>query len=240
MKTLFNLALSLLSILLLNGCGSSNDEATATPSKVGSLSVFLTDAPGDYQAVYVTIDKVLVHKAGDDEVILESDETNTTSDNDDVNTTEDTVKSSWIVVAEPNKTYDLLTLQNDITEQLGDTNLSVGKYTQMRLVLGSIDDNGTSIAQGYETHPYANYLVLIGGDVSELDVPSNTLKLNHNFEITADNSMKMIIDFDANKSIKEAGNSGKWVLTPVISVKTQMTIPEDGNNTEDANPDSGS
>ena len=247
--SLYKLLMGTLTILLLlgfTGCSDSGsvgnkDTSSAQPS-TGTLSLLLTDAPGDYQAVYVTIEEVLVHKAEEDELFINNDENETddTTKSDDVNLTEDIVEteddSGWIVVAQPNKTYDLLTLQNNITEELGETDVTTGKYTQMRLVLGSEDDNGSTIAEGYETHPFANYLVLTGGDVAELDVPSNTLKLNHNFEITEDGLVTMIIDFDANKSVNEAGNSGKWILTPVISVKTktktQETEEEDGEQPE--------
>ena len=211
---------TLLVIISINGCGGSS--SSSTTSATGSVSVLLTDAPGDYEAVYVTIDEILVHKAGDDDLNVTDDDLNVTEA--DLNATDD--DPSWITVAEPHKTYDLLTLQNGITELLGESNISAGRYTQMRLVLGSEDDNGTTVADGYPSHPFANYIVFLdGGDVSELDVPSNVFKTNHNFEIIQGESYTMLIDFDANQSINQAGNSGRWILNPVIGIETTIDEP---------------
>lgn len=209
---------TLLVIVSINGCGGSS----STTSTTGSVSVLLTDAPGDYEAVYVTIDEILVHKAGVDDLNVTDDDLNVTIA--DLNVTDD--NSSWITVAEPHKTYDLLTLQNGITELLGERNISTGRYTQMRLVLGSEDDNGSTVADGYDSHPFANYIVfLAGGGVSELNIPSNVFKTNHNFEIMQGESYRMLIDFDANQSINQAGNSGQWILNPVIGISTTIDEP---------------
>lgn len=131
--------------------------------------------------------------------------------------------AGWLVVAEPNKTYNLLALQNGITEELGETNISVGKYTQMRLVLGNTEDNGTNILGN--PHPFANYVIFVdGSDTAELDTPSSTIKKNHNFEIIEAGLITMTIDFDANKSITEAGGSGNYILNPVIDVKSKVGV----------------
>ena len=195
------------------GCGEADTKSDAVTKK-GSISVLLTDAPGDYRAVYVSIEKILVHKSGES-----TQENNETSyENNETQT-----DAGWITVAQPNKTYDLLTLQNGITQEMGEHNISTGKYTQVRLVLSSQEDNGTNILG--DTHPYANYIVLVGDDVTKLKVPSNTIKYNHNFEILEDNATVMTIDFDANKSIIQRGN-GEWILKPVLDVKSKKVKGE--------------
>ena len=141
-----------------------------------------------------------------------------TSSTDDVNET--VANDTWIVVATPNRTYDLLTLQNGITTLLGETNIPSGTYTQMRLVLGTEPDDAR--------HPYANYIVFLdGGAPEELNVPSNVFRTNHNFAVNASQSYTMVIDFDANQSIHQAGNSGRWILNPVISIETTIDEPEE-------------
>jgi len=206
---------SLIAFLGFSGCGDSAS-TTSTPA-TGSVSVELTDAPGDYSAVYVTIDEIRVHRAGDDTLFEDNNGTN----------------SGWMVVASPHKTYDLLALQNGITAELGEANISTGKYTQMRLVLGNIEDNGTNILGN--PHPYSQYVVFNdGSDIAPLDTPSNVIKQNHNFDVLADSKLVLTIDFDANKSITDTG-SGKYILKPVlglVSVKDTngSDIPADDVN----------
>jgi len=166
------------------GCGGSSGAS-------GVLGVSLTDAPAAFDAVYVTIDRVAVHRADD------------TNDSNDSN-------ASWITVAEPHGTYDLLTLQNGTAEELGVATIPAAKYTQMRLYL-SAESNDTAL------YPYGNYVEINGTDY-ELTVPSMVIKENHNFVMAADGNVTMTIDFDANASVHPA--DGKWMLKPVLHVKT--------------------
>ena len=109
----------------------------------GTLDMALSDATIDgCQAVYVTIAEVQVHKAG----------------------------GSWVVVASPEKTYSLLDLVNGVTERLGLTDLSVGDYTQMRLIIGH-DHDGELNMLG-EVHLYANYIIDESNEYHELEIPS--------------------------------------------------------------------
>jgi hypothetical protein len=171
------------------GCGSSSSSTGS-----GTLDVTLTDAPATFDAVYVTIDRVTVHQ-GDD-----------FNDSNDSN-------GSWITVAEPHGTYDLLTLQNGTTEDLGVTTIPAAKYTQMRLYLSSESNDST-------LYPYGNYVV-IAGIPYELKVPSMTIKENHNFVMASDGNMTMTIDFDANASVHAAGS--QWILNPVLHVDTNKS-----------------
>lgn len=168
------------------GCGSGSSSGAT-----GTLDVALTDAPAAFDAVYVTVERVAVHRADDGN---DSNESN----------------ASWITVAEPHGTYDLLTLQNGTTEALGVATIPAADYTQMRLYLSS-ESNDTAL------YPYGNYVV-IDGVPYELTVPSMVIKETHNFVMAADGNMTMTIDFDANASIHSA--SDKWILNPVLHVDT--------------------
>ncbi len=202
-------SLSIVVFLGLSGCGSSSDSSS---SATGSLSVQLTDAPGDYSAVYVTIDEIRVHKSDEDDANVNMTEDDMYEVSDDLNNTD----PSWIVVARPYKTYNLLELQNGLTEELGDANISVGKYTQMRLVLGNQEDNGTNISGN--PHPFAHYVIFTNGsDTAALTIPSDVIKQNHNFTVLPDSNIILTIDFDANKSIVETGN-GQYILKPVLGL----------------------
>jgi hypothetical protein len=97
--------------------------------------------------------------------------------------------------------YDLLKLTNGEEAFLGEIELPEGSLSQVRLILGS------------------NNELIIGSTVHQLTVPSGSqsgLKLNVKADIKAGITYKLIIDFDAAKSIVAAGNSGKYNLKPVI------------------------
>lgn len=177
-------------LFTLGACGGGGS-STSSP-ETGSLRLALTDAPAcGYDHVYVTIERVRVHQSGSAEA------------ND----------SGWSdVVLSPPRRVDLLTLTNGVLDELGQTPLPVGRYTQMRLVLAA---NGN-------TSPYANAVWPTGaaGEVA-LTTPSaqqSGLKMNVNIDIAANRMADFVIDFDACKSIVLAGNSGRYLLKPVISV----------------------
>lgn len=212
---IIGLVLPLVMIAFIAGCGGSSSSTPTSASTTtstdtssqsnsvssptagqGTLSISLTDAPAaEFLAVYVTIAEVHVHRAG--------------SDDDE---------GEWIVAATPNATYNLLELQNGITTFLGEKNIPSGDYTQMRLILGNAPVGTTPDG---EPHPYTNYIILLEDELPyALTVPSNTLKQNHNFTLIEGSEMNMLIDFDAKKSIHPAGK--KWMLNPVITVKTEL------------------
>lgn len=181
-----------------------SDSNSATTIGQGKLSIHLTDAPAEYEAVYVTISEVHVHRAD----INDSNESNET----------DGDAEGWIVVATPNSTYDLLELQNGITTFMGEDLIPSGDYTQLRLILGATPDTALNILGN--PHPEAQYIILDDDQAYALKVPSNTVKYNHNFTIIDGGDVDMVIDFDANKSIHSAGN--KWLLKPVLKVSTEL------------------
>ncbi|HLS56591.1 MAG TPA: DUF4382 domain-containing protein [Zeimonas sp.] len=175
---------------IVAACGGGGDSGAT-----GTLSVKLTDAPAcGYDNVWVTVTKVRVHRS------------DTASDTDPG-------WSELVVTPDPGRDgrrIDLLSLQNGVLADLGQTALPAGRYSQVRLVL--------SDAQG------ANQLLLTG-DASRtpisLDTPSaqqSGLKLRHGFDVAADTEVDLVLDFDACKSIVKAGNSGKYNLKPVVSV----------------------
>ncbi len=199
----------------LTACGGSSGSGSGGGS--GTLSTSLTDASSDeYQAVYVTIARIEVHLGGD----------------------EDT-DSSWKTVAEPNGTYNLLELVNGVRQELGQTALESGAYTQMRLIIGLTPDDGLNLFD--QRHRYANYVVDADDDeIHELKVPSGPqtgLKIVAGFDINENQTTELILDFDALRSVVKAGASGQYLLKPTVKVRNTVDAAVIGGIVTDTPPD---
>lgn len=116
-----------------------------------------------------------------------------------------TSANGWVSLPTNAGVYNLLDLQNDVTAVLAaNVELPVGSISQMRLILGTENN------------------VVVGGVSSalELSSQSNTgLKFNLDATINNGETVEVLIDFDAEKSIVVAGN-GSFKLKPVIGVES--------------------
>lgn len=176
---------------LLAACGGGGGD----PAAQGTLRMALTDAPSCYEHVYVTVEKVRVHRNADA-------------------SGEGTVGWSEITVS-PAKRIDLLGLTNGILEELGSTQLPAGTYSQVRLVL----------AANTGSNPLANAVQPVGGALVPLKTPSaqqSGLKLQAHFTVEENQTTDLVADFDACKSVVTAGNSGGYLLKPVVSVSPRV------------------
>jgi len=127
--------------LLATGCAVNDDPSTdtgtagtGTDDTVGTptaprIEVLLTDAPGDFEAVWVNIASVAIESAD----------------------------AGWVTLTDTPHKLDLLTLQNDVTAALGGAELAPGMYGQLRLIVDSssvvVDglESPLKIASGMET-----------------------------------------------------------------------------------------
>lgn len=118
--------------------------------------------------------------------------------------------TGWVTINEPNQTYNLLELTNGAYAVLGEAELEAGTYEQIRLILDSEGNN----------------IVFENGDSEALFIPSGAqtgIKLNVNAEIEPGFTYTLILDFNASKSVVKAGNSGKYLLKPVIRATNMAT-----------------
>jgi hypothetical protein len=184
------LSLFIPALALFSGCGSSSSDGGGG---TGTVSLNLTDATiNGVKAVYVTIEEVSVHKDG---------------------------ANGWEVIAEPNRTYNLLELVNGVREELGIAVLEAGHYTQLRMKVGEQRDHGMNTLS--ETHPYGNYVIDNSDEYQELKIPSGYqtgVKVVCGFDINENQTTELILDFDASRSIVEAGSSENLLLKPTIRV----------------------
>ena len=174
---------------LLSACGGGGGDTST-----GSLRLAVTDAPAcGYDHVYVTVTGVRFHQQAD------------ATDND----------PGWQTLAlgyTPQR-IDLLNLTNGLLQELGQTVLPTGTYTQMRLMLAP-----------NTTAPYANAAVPTGGTETALSTPSaqtSGLKLATRFTVAPGQLTDLVLDINACKSIVTAGQSGRLNLKPVMSVFTR-------------------
>lgn len=196
------LAFIVLFAATLASCGGSGGGSSAQGESTGRLSLSLADAPApEYKAVYVTVSEIQVHRSGEEE-------------------------GQWETILTPNATYNLLELVNGNTAELGVAELSSGTYTQMRLILEDKDADSTHNILGH-SHPFPNYLVTDANEEIELKVPSGFktgIKLVRPFDVVADRTVGLVLDFDAGRSIVKAGSSGKWLLKPTIKVLDTLNL----------------
>ena len=188
--------LSTIAAASLVACGGGGSGADAPGTDTLRLS--LTDAPAcGYKNVFVTVAGVRVHKSA------------TATEND----------GGWIDIGNASlpQRVDLLTLTNGTLMPLGQSQLEAGTYTQMRLLLSGTAPTGSPAGT------LANSIVPDEAGATEvpLTVPSGLqtgLKMNVNLTINPDTVADFAIDFEACKSFVKAGNSGKYLLKPVLSV----------------------
>lgn len=170
----------------LVACGGGGGDG---PRPQGTLQMAMTDAPSCYEQVLVTVEKVRVHKG-----------TNAADGSE-----------GWEEIVPPGAPVqvDLLNLTNGALVDLGAAPVDAGGYSQVRLVL----------AENTPANPLANAVKPLGGALQPLKTPSaqqSGLKIKAGFDVPADGTTHMLLDFDACKSVVLAGNSGQYILKPVV------------------------
>jgi len=162
-------------MLVIVGC---SDNATDPVQGTGTLKMYLVDSPSSFDSVIIFVSRVEVHRSGSDD------------------------NSGWFVINNTLRSFDLLRLRNGASVVLGDSVLTSGNYSQIRLILAD-----------------GNY-VIDSGVKHDLIVPSGTqtgIKLNHAFTIAPNTLYELILDFNVDKSIHITGN-GQYMMNPVIRV----------------------
>jgi len=174
----------------LAGCDSTNSSGS------GRVTLQLTDAPGDVLAAVVTVSAVRLQ--GDD---------------------------GSVGLLDTPFTTDLLDLAGTTAVLAEDVEVPNGRYREIRFVIsgGYVEvDNGDGTSSFFASSP--NYQGLPIGVTSpgQLQMPSfgsSGLKVKlpgNRLDIDDDNHV-ILVDFDAAQSFGHvAGNSGKWVMHPVV------------------------
>lgn len=179
---------------LFTATSCSRNEAPGSPDGNAQVRLILTDAPAAYDKVLVNIKEVRIN-LGEPEA---------------EGVPEGSTKGKWVnYPLSPNfaQSIDLLTLRNGGTMYMGEPlALPAGKISQIRLIL---NETGNAVVVDGVEQP----LTTPSGQTSGLKIKFNeTLQPNGVYDI--------MLDFDAGRSVVKAGNSGKYILKPVINAKT--------------------
>lgn len=177
---------TLLPILLILFAFSCSDSDEAA---TGRASISITDAPIDdanVKAVFITVTGVEVNGP-------------------DGWTTVETFEEPQVI--------DLLSYQNGESKFLTEEVLAAGVYQGARLQL-----NIQERVDGDIQNPGC-YIEYVDGSTQPLFVPSGAqsgYKAQGEFEIPAGGVVEITLDFDVRKAVVEAGNSGQFILKPVV------------------------
>jgi len=167
----------------------SDGDPTDLQDGEASLSVFLTDAPGNVEAVWVEIGEITLQ--GDEGVV--------------------------VLLDEPTELIQLTELVGELQLLVDGAEVPPGTYGQLRLRIEDAileTTEGDVYALGSAEHPdglpATGTLKCPSCDKSGLKV------VLHGLEVTEGESA-LVLDFDVSQSFgHQAGKSGKWIMRPVI------------------------
>ena len=107
------------------------------------------------------------------------------------------IGAGWRTIVEEPQTFDLIEIKN-AKELLGEANLTAGHYTQIRLQI-------------------ENASVTIDETEYNLKIPSKSVNLISPFQIEANKTTTLTIDFDVQQSVHQT-TKDKYIMNPVIKI----------------------
>lgn len=218
----FYVAIAILSTLplLAGACAqlspTLSPALTPTDSARGTLKLYVTDAPprDEVTSIMVTVAEVQVHKASAEQ---ESEQEQLASGNQTQEQEREQQQAQqdggeWISIniSDNASRFDLLDVKG-IEQFLGASEIEAGKYTQVRLVVDTVQ------------------VKLGSGNLTDATVPSGELKLVHPFEVVGGETTALVLDFAADKMVTVTG-AGKILVKPVVKLSTKQ---EPGASKED-------
>ncbi len=195
-KHMKGIGLSILALsLLIIACNKS----ATTPAGKKSLSVYLTDDPAQFTAVFIDIKTVEVKI--DEDLNHDSHFADNDMDADDDKTDHDQY-GKWDTLGIRPGVYNIMNFRNGIDTLLAAGKIPVGRIGKIRLTLGN--NNSVVVANAsrpLQLSPGQNNYVYVKIEENDLDeTPSGEIGL--------------WIDFDLSASIQE--NQGAYFLKPYI------------------------
>jgi hypothetical protein len=167
----------------------------ATDARFGSVSILLTDAPGEVVEAWVTITDIYLQGRGGED---------------------DPPGGRVYLMQGGDETHELLSLSNSVAELVSGQEVPTGHYGQLRVVLSG----GCIVTAGGEVYASSTGYDLCGARTGTLHMPSfgqsGAKVLLHGLQVTS-GEQAILLDFDVSQSFgHQAGASGMWVMNPVI------------------------
>lgn len=202
MRIFTSIRTSLLAAALI-GLGACGD---STGNDTGKVSIYLKDAPGEVKAAWVTISEIYLQPGTED-------------------------GSNRVVLRDTPITTNLMALQNDVDELVDGAEVPAGTYAQLRFVITGACLQVMSSSNTPEVFASANYADVtrcqqvdgaspapISGALQLPSFAQTGLKVTlPDGGVAVDGTTGILVDFDVAKSFgKEAGNSGRWVMSPSL------------------------
>lgn len=194
----------ILPVALVLGLAACSD-STSGPSE-GRLTIRMTDAPGDVKEAWIKIDQFVLLRSSADSA--------------------DTASNGRIEIEPSNGGYiNLMTLVGgNVMDVVNSAEVPTGTYSELRLVL----DDAYVVLKDGRVFATAGATLPVGSiSVGTLKCPSCSqsgfkVKFTNGLNVTS-NSL-VTIDFDVAQSFgHEAGNSGQFILRPVLRATSSTT-----------------
>ena len=204
-KKLTSFFLAAIAVTMFNSC-SENDDQNANSAQ---LAIYMTDAPGDYDQVWVNVTDVQIKADA--------------STSDEGWTSVGNVKTGM---------YDLLSLTGGVTELLADVNVPAGPLGQIRLVLG----NDNTIVMDGQTFNLSTPSAQQSG--LKLQVNQN-LEAGKRYEFLLDFNVDQSIVNTGNGGyilkpvIRLAAMEGTGIITGIISPSLNQAVVRARNAAHD-------
>jgi hypothetical protein len=181
--------LALAFLIPLSACDIGTDPG------FGSVTILLTDEPGDVTEAWVTITDIYLQGGGGES---------------------DPPGGRVYLLENGEETHELLGLANTVAELVVGEEVASGTYGQLRIVMSG----GCIVTADGGIYASSPSYLECGEPTGSLQMPSfqqsgAKVRLN-GLTVTAGQHV-VLLDFDVSQSFgKQAGASGKWVMAPVI------------------------
>jgi hypothetical protein len=194
--------------------GSTNPSPINSSSNTqGTVVVRLTDAPFSTDS----IKRVDIFVVRVDARVSDAD----SSTADHALSSDSSSSNGWSAIASPNASFELLSLQNGITANLGESTLGPGTYSGFRFI---IDPTQSSVT-------LKNGIRLTGTSSPSVMFPSAArsgikVVLARPVSVIAGTTTTLLIDFDVNNSFVQRGNTiekNGLIFKPVIKATVTNT-----------------
>ncbi|MEF8886469.1 MAG: DUF4382 domain-containing protein [Haloarculaceae archaeon] len=201
-----------------DGDGTEAETATATPApNATATATNLTPTPTAGDGGTPTAEDAEAEEADGSEDETEADEQGSSEDEKREN--EDRERAGWETVEVDSRTVDLTRLRGDNATLVGAPEIPAGEYTKVFVYVDSINATLTT------------------GESVTVKLPSQKLQLNKGFTLEPNGTVQFVYDINVVK----AGNSGKYILKPVISQsgpdQPVKEVDGEGDGADDAGPD---